>query len=82
MFGFLWLRIVELRKIRFTNLTDRFAGRHTFFIVFFALTGFGLACFGKLTEAYAALVTALQASVLLHSWKDDKKDCDGNSNGT
>ncbi len=48
-----------------------FGGRHTFFAIFFAVTGFYLAATGKLSAQYVALITALQAFVLGHSIKED-----------
>lgn len=46
-------------------------GRHTFFAAFFAVTAFILAWAGKLTDSYAAVITALQAMILAHSVKED-----------
>lgn len=58
----------------FRRLADYFGGRHTLFVVFFALSGFALAWFGKLTSSYVALCSALQTAVLAHSAKEDYFD--------
>jgi len=55
----------------FVKIANYFGGRHTLFVVFFALTGLGLAWAGKLTAQYVAMCTALQAVVLGHSIKED-----------
>jgi hypothetical protein len=47
-------------------------GRHTFFALFFAIAGTTLAAFGKLTDSYALMITAIQALVAFHSYKEDK----------
>jgi hypothetical protein len=57
-----------------TPVYNFFQGRHTFFALFFAITGFILAWNGKLTGEYVALITALQAYILLHSAKEDRRD--------
>lgn len=59
-------------KFHLGSITKYFMGRSTFFAVFFALTAFILALLGKLTDSYAAVITALQAFVLLHSAKEDQ----------
>jgi hypothetical protein len=76
MFGRLYLSLSETcQKIKIWDLAARFSRRTIIFATFFALTGFGLACYGKLTDAYALLVTAIQGFVLAHSFKDDWKEC-------
>lgn len=45
-------------------------GRHTFFALFFAICGTILAFHGKLTPAYVALMTGMQALILGHSIKE------------
>lgn len=55
------------------TITKYFQGRHTFFACFFAVTAFILALLGKLTDSYAAVITSLQAFVLIHSAKEDNK---------
>ena len=55
-------------------LTNEFSGRTTFFAVFFAASATVLAWFGKLTSAYAEVITALQALVLAHSLGQDYHD--------
>jgi hypothetical protein len=54
-----------------TPVFNFFSGRHTFFALFFAITGFILAWTGKLTGQYVCLISALQAYVLIHSTKED-----------
>lgn len=48
-----------------------FCGRSTFFALFFAITGFVLALRGKLTADYVALIGAMQALIVAHSYKED-----------
>ena len=50
---------------------DFFCGRCTFFALLFTLAGIGLACIGKLTADYVALVGAIQALLVAHSAKED-----------
>lgn len=45
-------------------------GRHTFFALFFAGTGFYLACHKLLTDPYVNLIIAIQGYVLIHSGKE------------
>jgi hypothetical protein len=56
-------------------------GRHTFFALFFALSGVGLQWFHRLDATFVAYMTALMGMVLGHSMqenhfekKDEKKD--------
>lgn len=59
---------------QFTSLAPVYnfiGGRHTTFALFFAITAFVLALKGKLTMDYSAVITALQAFVLVHSAKED-----------
>ena len=53
-----------------------FTGRSTFFALFFAVTGFILAWYGRLTGHYVELIAALQGYVLFHSVKEDLRDRD------
>ena len=54
-----------------TLLTDELSGRTVAFAVFFSLSATILAWFGKLTSAYAEVITALQAIILAHSLGQD-----------
>jgi len=65
----------------FKRLTNYFDGRHTLFICFFSVTALILAWFGKLNSQYVAMVTALQAFVLVHSAKEDIVELKKNGNG-
>ena len=60
------------RYVHFAQITERFAGKSVFFALFFAFTGFGLACKGKLTDSYALLVTAIQGFIVWRSVQQDK----------
>ena len=68
---------------RFRTLAPVFAffqGRHTFFALFFSIAGTYLAYHGELTPTYVGLITAMQAFVLTHSYKEDKSG-KNNANG-
>jgi hypothetical protein len=49
-------------------------GRCTTFAIVFTACGIVLAFFGKLTADYVALVGAIQALILAHSYKQDVAD--------
>lgn len=60
-----------ISQIHTGQIFNVFQGRHTAFAVWFAVTAFALAWEGKLTDSYAATITALQALILAHSVKED-----------
>jgi len=63
------------------RLTNWLQGKHTAFVIFFALSGFVLAWFGKLTGPYVGLCSVLQGAVLAHSVKEDHFKSDRSDNG-
>lgn len=58
-------------RFKFVSVSTYFQGRHTMFVVFFALSGLVLAAFGKLSDSYVHLCTALQTAVLVHSTQEN-----------
>lgn len=71
-------------KLHLDSIFQVAQGRHTFFAAFFAVTAFVLAWYGKLTNSYAATITALQGMILAHSVKEDyfaAKDKGGDGDG-
>lgn len=55
----------------FDRLTTFFQGRHTMFVIWFAISAFILSLCGKLTGPYVGMCSVLQACVFAHSVKED-----------
>jgi hypothetical protein len=69
--GTLKSQAVLLSLQPFFNL---FCGRATFFALVFTGAGIALAFRGKLTADFVGMITAIQALILAHSWKEDIHD--------
>ena len=52
------------------KLFNFFTGRHTFFALFFTVSGTALAWCGRLSMPYVALIGAVQSYVFAHSLKE------------
>lgn len=55
-------------------LFNFFQGRATFFAIVFTIAGVTLAFKGKLDANFVALIAAIQALIVVHSWKQDIHD--------
>ncbi len=55
-------------------LFNFFQGRATTFAIVFTIVGIILAFKGKLDANFVALIAAIQALIVVHSWKEDVHD--------